>query len=317
MKWRGARQSDNVEERSNTTSNNTNGLGGLLSVLLSGLDGRSIGRKASGIGGIGTLVIIALLLFTGNGSNLGSLSNIITGTPQPASYQTKNIESSDYQDEKEFASVVFAYLEDYWQDYFKQQNKSYTNPKLVLYSSAVQTACGQGQTQMGPFYCPADQDVYLDLSFAKELSTTYGAKGDFAMAYVIAHEVGHHVQNELGISDQMAKIRQQVSETEYNQYSVRLELQADYLAGTFAKYLDGEKLNGQPILDVGDIDEAVTAANAVGDDTLQKKYQGQVVPDSFTHGSSKQRIAWFKRGYQYGDLEHGDTFDEKDLNLTD
>ena len=194
-------------------------------------------------------------------------------------------------------------------------NESYQNPNLVLFTDSVNSACGQATSQVGPFYCPGDENVYLDLSFADELSQKYGATGDYAMAYVIAHEVGHHVQNELGITSQLNKIRQQVSETEYNKYSVRLELQADYLAGCFSKYLAGETYDGQPILEAGDIEEAITAANAIGDDTLQKEYQGYVVPDSFTHGTSQQRINWFNRGYKYGDLEHGDTFKEKDLDL--
>ena len=196
---------------------------------------------------------------------------------------------------------------------FEAEQTTYQDPKLVLFTGSVQSACGNATSQVGPFYCPADQNVYLDLSFATELSQKYGASGDFAMAYVIAHEVGHHVQNELGITQQLDKIRQQVSEKEYNQYSVRLELQADYLAGTFAKYLQGKTYNGQPILEAGDIEEAITAANAIGDDTLQKEYQGYVVPDSFTHGTSKQRVEWFNRGFKYGDLEHGDTFNEKTL----
>ena len=185
----------------------------------------------------------------------------------------------------------------------------------MLFTDSVNSACGQASSQVGPFYCPADQNVYLDLSFADELSSKYGATGDYAMAYVIAHEVGHHVQNELGITDQLEKIRKRVSETEYNKYSVRLELQADYLAGCFSKYLAGETYQGQPILEEGDIEEAITAANAIGDDTLQKEYQGYVVPDSFTHGTSQQRTDWFKRGFKYGDLEHGDTFNEKNLDL--
>uniref|UniRef100_UPI004043935A KPN_02809 family neutral zinc metallopeptidase n=1 Tax=Enterococcus faecalis TaxID=1351 RepID=UPI004043935A len=222
----------------------------------------------------------------------------------------------EYTDEKEFAAVVFAHLEDYWNGEFEELNEPYQNPKLVLFTDSVNSACGQATSQVGPFYCPADQNVYLDLSFADELSNNYGATGDYAMAYVIAHEVGHHVQNELGISKQLDKIRQRVSKTEYNQYSVRLELQADYLAGCFSKYLSGETYQGQPILEEGDINEAITAANAIGDDTLQKEYQGYVVPDSFTHGTGQQRINWFKRGYKYGDLEHGDTFNEKDLNLS-
>ncbi|MEG2644509.1 MAG: neutral zinc metallopeptidase, partial [Enterococcus sp.] len=213
------------------------------------------------------------------------------------------------------ASVVFAHLEDYWKQEFDSRNETYQNPKLVLFTDSVNSACGQATSQVGPFYCPADQNVYLDLSFAEELSTKYGATGDYAMAYVIAHEVGHHVQNQLGITEQLDKIRKRVSETEYNQYSVRLELQADYLAGCFSKYLAGQTYQGQPILEEGDIEEAITAANAIGDDTLQKEYQGYVVPDSFTHGTSQQRVDWFKRGYKYGDLEHGNTFNEKNLDL--
>ena len=211
---------------------------------------------------------------------------------------------------------MFGYLEDYWQDVFQERQETYQDPTLVLFTGSVQSACGYATSQVGPFYCPADENVYLDLSFANELSDKYGASGDFAMAYVIAHEVSHHVQNELGITQQLDKIRQQVSEKEYNQYSVRLELQADYLAGTFAKYLQGETYQGQPILEAGDIQEAITAANAIGDDTLQKEYQGYVVPDSFTHGTSQQRVDWFNRGYRYGDLAHGDTFNVDSLDLS-
>lgn len=295
MRWRGGRQSSNVEDRSG------------------GSGGRSVGRVATG-GGLG-MFLIAIVVFFISGGDLSTVTDTMGGGVQPASYETENVATKEYTDQKEFAAVVFAHLEDYWNGEFEQRNESYQNPKLVLFSDSVNSACGQASSQVGPFYCPADQNVYLDLSFADELSSRYGATGDFAMAYVIAHEVGHHVQNELGITQQLDKIRKRVSETEYNQYSVRLELQADYLAGCFAKYLEGEKYDGKPILEAGDIDEAVTAANAIGDDTLQKEYQGYVVPDSFTHGTSQQRINWFKRGYKYGDLEHGDTFNEKNLDL--
>lgn len=291
MRWRGGRQSSNVDDRS----------------------GRSSGGLVAG-GGIGT-ILIAVIFFFLSGGNLSSLPNILGDNVQPANYQTENVSTNEYTEEKDFSAVVFGYLEDYWDGVFEERSENYQNPTLVLFSGSVQSACGQASSQVGPFYCPADQNVYLDLSFANELANNYGATGDFAMAYVIAHEVGHHVQNELGISRQMERLRQQLSETEYNQYSVRLELQADYLAGTFAKYLAGETYNGQPILEAGDIEEAITAANAIGDDTLQKEYQGYVVPDSFTHGTSEQRVSWFKRGYQYGDLEHGDTFKEDSLNL--
>ena len=295
MKWRGSRQSRNVDDRTGRSS----GSGGML---------------AAG-GGIGT-VIIAVLFFLFSGGDLNSLPDVLGGSGQAANYQTENVGTSEYTEEKEFSAVVFGYLEDYWQDVFQERQETYQDPTLVLFTGSVQSACGYATSQVGPFYCPADENVYLDLSFANELSDKYGASGDFAMAYVIAHEVGHHVQNELGITQQLDKIRQQVSEKEYNQYSVRLELQADYLAGTFAKYLQGETYQGQPILEAGDIQEAITAANAIGDDTLQKEYQGYVVPDSFTHGTSQQRVDWFNRGYRYGDLAHGDTFNVESLDLS-
>ncbi|MEC5337800.1 neutral zinc metallopeptidase [Enterococcus innesii] len=295
MKWRGGRQSSNVDDRTGRSS----GSGGML---------------AAG-GGIGT-VIIAVLFFLFSGGDLSSLPDVLGGSGQAANYQTENVGTSEYTEEKEFSAVVFGYLEDYWQDVFQERQETYQDPTLVLFTGSVQSACGYATSQVGPFYCPADENVYLDLSFANELSDKYGASGDFAMAYVIAHEVGHHVQNELGITQQLEKIRQQVSEKEYNQYSVRLELQADYLAGTFAKYLQGETYQGQPILEAGDIQEAITAANAIGDDTLQKEYQGYVVPDSFTHGTSQQRVDWFNRGYRYGDLAHGDTFNVDSLDLS-
>ncbi|OTO25301.1 MULTISPECIES: KPN_02809 family neutral zinc metallopeptidase [unclassified Enterococcus] len=295
MKWRGGRQSSNVDDRTGRSS----GSGGML---------------AAG-GGIGT-VIIAVLFFLFSGGDLNSLPDVLGGSGQAANYQTENVGTSEYTEEKEFSAVVFGYLEDYWQDVFQERQETYQDPTLVLFTGSVQSACGYATSQVGPFYCPADENVYLDLSFANELSDKYGASGDFAMAYVIAHEVGHHVQNELGITQQLEKIRQQVSEKEYNQYSVRLELQADYLAGTFAKYLQGETYQGQPILEAGDIQEAITAANAIGDDTLQKEYQSYVVPDSFTHGTSQQRVDWFNRGYRYGDLAHGDTFNVDSLDLS-
>ena len=294
MRWRGDRQSSNVEDRS----------GG----------GRPVGKIATG-GGIGVF-LIAVIVFFLSGGDLSTVTDTLGGGITPATYETENVSSKEYTEQKEFAAVVFAHLEDYWNGEFEELNEAYQNPKLVLFTDSVNSACGQASSQVGPFYCPADQNVYLDLSFADELSNKYGATGDYAMAYVIAHEVGHHVQNELGISAQLDKIRKRVSESEYNKYSVRLELQADYLAGCFSKYLAGETYKGQPILEEGDIDEAITAANAIGDDTLQKEYQGYVVPDSFTHGTSEQRINWFKRGYKYGDLDHGDTFNEKNLDLS-
>ncbi|MFC4772842.1 KPN_02809 family neutral zinc metallopeptidase [Enterococcus hermanniensis] len=294
MRWRGDRQSTNVEDRSGSSR-------------------RPVGKMATG-GGLG-VILIAVIFFFISGGDLSTVTDTLGGGITPATYETENVASKEYTEQKEFAAVVFAHLEDYWKQEFDARNETYQNPKLVLFTDSVNSACGQATSQVGPFYCPADQNVYLDLSFADELSTKYGATGDYAMAYVIAHEVGHHVQNQLGITNQLDKIRKRVSETEYNQYSVRLELQADYLAGCFSKYLAGQTYQGQPIIEEGDIEEAITAANAIGDDTLQKEYQGYVVPDSFTHGTSQQRVDWFKRGYKYGDLEHGNTFNEKKLDL--
>ena len=201
----------------------------------------------------------------------------------------------------EFVSVVLAYTEDAWTQEFANNNLEYVEPTLVLFSGQVQSACGVAGSQVGPFYCPADQKLYIDLSFYDQLSQEYGASGDFAMAYVVAHEVGHHVQNLLGIMDQVQGYRGQVSETEYNELNVRLELQADYLAGVWANYVQE-----QGVLEEGDFEEALTAAHAVGDDTLQKQYQGYVVPDSFTHGTSEQRMRWFTKGFETGNLSGGD-----------
>jgi predicted metalloprotease len=184
----------------------------------------------------------------------------------------------------------------------------YTEPRIVMFSGSTQTACGFGQAAMGPFYCPGDQQVYIDLSFYDELQQRFQAGGDFAMAYVVAHEVGHHIQKLLGYSDKMARLRQQVSEQEYNKYSVKLELQADFLAGMWAHYVQGKGL-----LESGDIEEALTAANAIGDDKLQQEGLGYVVPESFTHGTSAQRMYWFKKGFETGDINQGDTFKATDL----
>lgn len=248
-------------------------------------------------------MIIILLVFGGG----GALSGIFTGGTSQ-SYQSnqitqkKNTNASDA--DAEFVSKVLGSTEDYWNKQFKEEGMGdYTEPELVFYSGQTTTACGVGQAASGPFYCPADEKIYLDLSFYDELSNRYGAKGDFALAYVIAHEVGHHVQNELGTMTEYTKARRGKSEAEANQLNVRLELQADYYAGAWANYVKDEGL-----LEKGDVQEAMQAAHAVGDDTLQEEAYGRVVPDSFTHGTSEQRQRWFDRGYQYGDISHGTTF---------
>ncbi|NJO03294.1 MAG: metalloprotease, partial [Bacteroidia bacterium] len=205
----------------------------------------------------------------------------------------------------QFASVVLKDTEDVWNKLFREQlNADYEEPQLVLFSGNDQSACGFASAATGPFYCPADRDIYIDLSFFQDLQTRFQAPGDFAMAYVIAHEVGHHVQNLLGISGQVQQQRRQVSKTEYNQLSVRLELQADFLAGVWAHHAQEMK----NILETGDVEEAIRAANAIGDDRLQKQAQGYVVPDSFTHGTSAQRARWFRKGFESGNIEQGDTF---------
>ena len=288
MKWQGRRGSSNIEDRRGQRTSSRGGLGG----------GSIMGMG----GGLGVILVIIFALMGGDlGSILGSSS----------SNQGANIPVQQTQEDNElaeFVSVVLADTEDVWTEIFRENNQTYVKPKLVLFTDRVDSACGVAGASTGPFYCPADQKVYIDLSFYKDLSQRFKAPGDFAMAYVIAHEVGHHVQSLLGISKQVQDLRGKVSEKEYNEYSVRLELQADYLAGVFAN-----RIKGQGFLEEGDFEEAITAANAIGDDRLQKQAQGYVVPDSFTHGTSEQRMRWFKRGFQYGDLSHGDTFNTNDL----
>jgi predicted metalloprotease len=209
----------------------------------------------------------------------------------------------------DFVSVVLGDTEDTWRELFRREGKTYEEPRLVLFTGAVESACGFADAAVGPFYCPADRKVYIDLAFYKDLKDRIGAPGDFAQAYVIAHEIGHHVQNLLGISDRVHAARGRVGEAEYNQLSVRLELQADFLAGVWAHHAD----RARQILEQGDVEEALNAASAIGDDRLQKQARGHVTPDSFTHGTSAQRVRWFRRGLQSGDMSQGDTFSAKDL----
>ena len=286
MKWKGRRSSSNVEDRRSSGSSSMGGIGG------KGILG----------GGIGIILIIIFALM---GGDLGSILN--TGVVNPGN--TPTVQETQQEDElKNFVSVVLADTEDAWTQIFAENNMTYEKPTLVIFSGSVQSGCGTAGSSTGPFYCPADHKLYIDLSFYQELGQRFGAPGDFAMAYVVAHEVGHHVQTLLGISQQVQKITSQLNQTEANKYLVRLELQADYLAGVWANHA-----KGQGYLEEGDLEEALNAANAIGDDRLQKNAQGYVVPDSFTHGTSLQRMKWFKLGYQYGDLSHGDTFNTSDL----
>ncbi|RAI98683.1 hypothetical protein LX64_04668 [Chitinophaga skermanii] len=275
MKWQGRRESDNVDDRR----------------------GMSGGQMAVG-GGIGTLVIALLVYFLG-----GDPSQVVNmqQTTQPG---TKREISAAEEQQAKFVKVVLADTEDVWSQVFSEMNKTYEAPRMVLFSDYVQSACGNASAASGPFYCPADKQVYIDLSFAQELSDRFKAPGEFAMAYVVAHEVGHHVQNLLGINEQVQRMRSQLSEAEYNKLSVKLELQADFFAGLWAHY--DQKMKN--VLEPGDIEAALNAANAIGDDRLQKESQGYVVPDAFTHGTSEQRMYWFKKGYETGDIKQGDTF---------
>jgi len=282
MKWRGRQQSTNVEDRR-------------------GLSGRTM---VAG-GGVGVLVIVALVwLMGGNPSQVvDMLQN--TGAEQGVA------DSSVIQAEQEladFAGVVLKDTEDIWSAIFSQNGKTYRDPTLVLFSGSVESACGYSSSATGPFYCPTDEKVYIDLSFLADLQEKLDATGDFAMAYIIAHEVGHHVQKQLGIMEQVQALRGRVGEAEYSAKQVRLELQADFLAGVWAHYAHKTK----DILEEGDVEEALNAAAAVGDDRIQMKSQGYVVPDAFTHGTSEQRRNWFLKGFRTGDLDQGDTFSSTD-----
>ena len=287
MKWKGRSRSSNVEDRR-------------------GSGGFGMGGKGALGGGLGILVLIAYLLFGG-----GDLGQILNQTQMMNQGSGGAYEQTAEEEElAEFVSVVLADTEYVWQDIFTDLNREYEEPVLVLYSGFVQSACGNAGASTGPFYCPGDNKVYIDLSFYEHLQTFFNAPGDFAMAYVIAHEVGHHVQNQLGIMDEYNSLRGQMSQTEFNELTVRLELQADYLAGVWAHYAENMDL-----LDEGDIQEAMDAASAVGDDRIQKQTQGYVVPDSFTHGTSEQRMDWFMKGFEEGDLDQWDTFSLKENEL--
>ena len=283
MRWRGERQSDNVEDRRGLTG----------------------GRIAIG-GGLGTLVvlIIALLL----GADPRQLLQQLPDQSSPSAGETSRPTNPEEEQLKQFVSVVLAKSEDVWQDVFRKNGRQYRNPKLVLFTDQVQSACGISGAATGPFYCPGDEKVYIDLSFYEELRRRFNAPGDFAQAYVIAHEVGHHVQKLLGISDRVEAMQSRASEAQANQLSVRLELQADFFAGVFARYVQQ-----QGVLEQGDIEEALQAASAVGDDKIQRQTTGHVVPDSFTHGTSEQRLRWFRKGYDTGDIRQGDTFNATQL----
>ena len=287
MKWKGRRKSKNVEDRR----------------------GMSNGKKA--IGGGGLIAIIILLISVFGGETGKQIAPILDQLSQSTSLTTENATSRELTSDEielgDFVSTVFADTDDVWTKIFEEIGQVYKEPGMVLFTGDVSTACGNATSASGPFYCPGDKKVYMDLDFFTELETRYGAEGgDFAMAYVIAHEVGHHVQNLLGISARVRQLQKNMTKVEANQMTVKQELQADYYAGVWAYYM-------KQYLEEGDIDEALSAAHAVGDDAIQKRVQGNVTPDSFTHGTSKQRKEWFTKGFKTGDIRQGDTFSSEKL----
>lgn len=282
MRWRGERQSSNIEDRR----------------------GLSVGRVAVG-GGLGTIVIMVLALLFG--VNPQRLLEQLPSDQQPG-VQSSRPQNPQEEELKQFVAVVLGKSEDVWSDVFRQNGRQYREPTLVLFTDQVQSACGLAGAAVGPFYCPGDEKVYIDLAFYEELRRQFSAPGDFAQAYVVAHEVGHHVQKLLGITERVDAMQARANEVAANQLSVRLELQADFFAGVFARYVQN-----QGLLESGDIEEALRAASAVGDDQIQKRTTGYVVPDSFTHGTAEQRLRWFKKGYETGDIRQGDTFNATNL----
>jgi predicted metalloprotease len=276
MRWRGERESNNVEDRR----------------------GMSGGGKVALGGGLGAVIVLVIGLLTGK-----DFSSLLSSVPETNTTQTSDGPRGPRADDStaQFVAVVLGSTEDVWNKIYADNGQQYSEPKLQMFDEAVQSACGSASAAMGPFYCPADHKVYIDLSFCNELRDKFRAPGNFAVAYVVAHEVGHHIQNLMGINEQVQRQRGRLSEADYNKLSVKLELQADFLAGVWAYHANRMR----NILEPGDLESALTAANAIGDDKLQKEAQGYIVPDAFTHGSSQQRMYWFKKGFETGDLNQG------------
>ncbi|MFH0473623.1 neutral zinc metallopeptidase [Kluyvera ascorbata] len=286
MRWQGRRESDNVEDRRNSSESPMMG-------------GRGPGfRIPSGKGGIVLLIIVLVAGYYGV-----DLTGLMTGEPVGQQQTSQRVSGPKDDEAAKFTSVILATTEDTWTQEFKAMGKTYQPPRLVMYRGATRTGCGTGQSVMGPFYCPTDSTVYIDLSFYDDMKNKLGAGGDFAQGYVIAHEVGHHVQKLLGIEPKVRQMQQGASQAEVNRLSVRMELQADCFAGVW-----GHNMQKQGILEAGDLEEALNAAQAIGDDRLQQQGQGRVVPDSFTHGTSQQRYTWLKRGFDSGDPAQCNTF---------
>lgn len=281
MKWSGRRESGNMDDR------------------------RGMGSSGKVIAGGGVIGVIILLINLFGGSDLQNLTPVLEQFNNGSEQTTERELTAEEKEQAKFMNALLVDNEDVWTKIFQENNMSYVEPTMVLFSSRVQTGCGTASASSGPFYCPADQKVYMDLGFFDELKSKFGAQGgDFAVAYVLAHEIGHHVQTLMGTSGKVRQMQEGMSQSQANKLSVALELQADFYAGVWTHY--DQKMN--QILEEGDIDEALSAANAVGDDAIQKRVQGEVVPDSFTHGTSEQRKYWFMKGYKTGDIRQGDTF---------
>lgn len=284
MKWKGRQASRNVEDRR----------------------GQRVGGKGiAGIGGGFGLILVIVFTLLNGGNPADIVNNIGLNEPQSAETYQGSAREEEMDD---FVSVVLRDTEELWTDIFAENGLTYREPTLVLFTGQVESACGIAGSAVGPFYCPGDQKLYIDLSFYDELSQRFNAPGDFAMAYVVAHEVGHHVQTLLGTTNEIMPLRNEMSEAEFNKYLVRFELQADYYAGVWAHHAQG-----MGYLEAGDFEEAMNAAHQIGDDTLQKQAQGYVTPDSFTHGTSEQRKRWFEKGFQNGTIQGGDTFNTNNL----
>ncbi|MDA7946750.1 MAG: zinc metallopeptidase [Hyphomicrobiaceae bacterium] len=332
VRWRGRRESDNVEDRRGESGSGgfpfPMGRGGRVRFPFPGRGGG--GGRRGGIGIVGLLVILGLMLFFGvdprvilqGGQQPGSSPDIqmpdirLPGGTKPSSSpqtgggrQVQAPKSKNDDALKRYVTVILADTEDIWNRLFKQMGRQYREPTLVIFSGATRSGCGVGMAAMGPFYCPLDQKLYIDLDFYKEMKNRFGASGDFAQAYVIAHEVGHHVQTLLGISEKVQRAKSRMSQKQGNALQVRMELQADCLAGVWANLANRSK----NILEPGDVEEGLNAASAIGDDNIQRRTQGHIVPDAFTHGTSKQRVRWFKRGLDSGDIQQCDTFNARSL----
>ena len=327
MRWKGRRKSSNVNDmRGGASGGSRGGRGGISFPRSMGRrgSGRRIpmgggSRRAGGGMGIGTMIIIGIVLWflginpltllggMGGGLGGGLGPSLSPNTSQPQ-YDRSSGTGGRNDEMKAFMATILGSTEEIWKGVFKAYGKSYPNPKLNLFTGQVRSACGLASAASGPFYCPGDSEVYIDLSFYKQLATEFGAKGDFAQAYVLAHEVGHHVQNVIGVLPQFNRMRRSMGKVEVNKMSVKVELQADCFAGIWGHYV-----NREGWLERGDLEEALVAANQIGDDTIQKRTQGYVVPESFNHGTSEQRRVWFRKGFDSGRMEACDTFKANDL----